>query len=365
MIEYLSYISIVFIGFQFFNVLINFLFSQKITKTNNISSEKISILIPARNEENNIGKLLNSIIKSKDEQLEIIVFNDNSNDNTEKIVKNYLQRDSRIKLINSRALPHGWLGKNYACHQLAQNAQGNYLIFLDADVIISNNIIADVVSYAQKNNLKLLSIFPYQIQNSWGEKATIPLMHYILLTLLPLIFVKISPFASHAAANGQFLLFEANTYKKLFPHEKFKKSPVEDIQIARFYKKLKLNIACIIGEERIQCRMYQSYSEALNGFSKNIFMFFGNIPLIAFIFWILAALGFIPVIYYNQNLLILYFLLFILIQFLYAIRCKQNPIITCLFFPMHMVFMFHVMLKSLLIKKKKIYLWKERNIYVS
>ncbi len=365
MTEYLVYTSFAFVGFQFFNVLLNFLFPQKIKKTDIPFYEKVSILIPARNEEKNIGNLLESIIQHRDEKYEIIVFNDNSTDRTEEIVRNYIQRDSRIQLINSTELPHGWLGKNYACHQLAQNAYGNYLLFLDADVVLSENVIDDVIAYAKNKHLKLLSIFPYQLQLTRGEKASVPVMHYILLTLLPLIFVRISPFWSHAAANGQFMLFEADTYKKMFPHKKFKNSPVEDIQIARYYKKMKYKIACIIGEERIKCRMYKSCQQALNGFSKNIFMFFGNSPIMAFLFWIMAALGFIPVWLYNESLLFLYFTLLILIQFFYAIRSKQNPFITCLYFPVHLIFMFHVMLKAIFARKKKNNLWKERNIYLS
>lgn len=361
--QYLVYISFGFFGFQLLNVLINFIFRQTIEKTEIQNNELISVLIPARNEENAIGFLLEALYKTKNDNIEILICNDHSTDNTEEIVRKYIKTDSRIKMIQSDSLPNGWLGKNHACYQLAKQAKGRYFLFLDADVVISGNIIADAVAYAKKYNLGLLSVFPKQIQLTTGEKQTVPVMNYILLTLLPLIFVKVSPFKSHAAANGQFMLFDSETYCKLKPHEQFKNSAVEDIAISRFYKNQKIKTACLIGEERIQCRMYNSYNSALNGFSKNIFMFFGDAPAVAFLFWIFGTLGIVPIILYNIHLVFPYLLGVLLIQILYALTCKQNVLSTVLFFPANMFFMLQVMMKALMVKKQKNYTWKGRNIY--
>lgn len=360
--QYFVYISFGFLCFQLFNVLINFLFRQAIAKTEIQNNDLISVLIPARNEENNIARLLDALQKLNN-NIEILVCNDHSTDKTEEIISRYQTTDQRIRLIESEVLPKGWLGKNHACYQLAKQASGKYLLFIDADVVISGNIIADAVSYAKKHKLGLLSVFPKQVLLTTGEKKAVPLMNYILLTLLPLIFVRMSPFKSHTAANGQFMLFESKTYFELEPHKQFKNSAVEDIAISKFYKKQKIKIACLIGEERIQCRMYDSYKDALNGFSKNIFMFFGNSPIMAFIFWAFVTLGIVPIILYNINLILLYLLGVLLIQFLYAIICRQSIIITIVYFPANMFFMLRVMINALIIKKQKKYLWKGRNIY--
>lgn len=256
--QYFVYISFGFLCFQLFNVLINFLFRQAIAKTEIQNNDLISVLIPARNEENNIARLLDALQKLNN-NIEILVCNDHSTDKTEEIISRYQTTDQRIRLIESEVLPKGWLGKNHACYQLAKQASGKYLLFIDADVVISGNIIADAVSYAKKHKLGLLSVFPKQVLLTTGEKKAVPLMNYILLTLLPLIFVRMSPFKSHTAANGQFMLFESKTYFELEPHKQFKNSAVEDIAISKFYKKQKIKIACLIGEERIQCRMYDSY----------------------------------------------------------------------------------------------------------
>lgn len=360
--QYFVYISFGFLCFQLFNVLINFLFRQAIAKTEIQNNDLISVLIPARNEENNIARLLDALQKLNN-NIEILVCNDHSTDKTEEIISRYQTTDQRIRLIESEVLPKGWLGKNHACYQLAKQASGKYLLFIDADVVISGNIIADAVSYAKKHKLGLLSVFPKQVLLTTGEKKAVPLMNYILLTLLPLIFVRMSPFKSHTAANGQFMLFESKTYFELEPHKQFKNSAVEDIAISKFYKRQKIKIACLIGEERIQCRMYDSYKDALNGFSKNIFMFFGNSPIVAFLFWVFVTLGIVPIIFYNINLILIYLLGVLLIQFLYAIICRQSIIITIVYFPANMFFMLRVMINALIIKKQKNYLWKGRNIY--
>lgn len=362
--KYLAYISIGFVAFQFFNVLLNFFFRQKIKKNNLASNEKISVLIPARNEEQNIHLLLGDLQKMKNENLEIIVFDDQSTDDTFKIVQKFANIDSRIKGIQSTGLPDSWLGKNNACFQLAQQAKGNYFLFVDADVRLKGNIIEEAVSHLKKHNLGLLSVFPTQIQKTWGEKVSVPIMNYILLTLLPLIFVRISPFASHAAANGQFMLFNAHTYQKKQPHQTFKSSAVEDIAISRFFKKEKIKIACITGEKRIKCRMYSSYNEAKNGFTKNVFMFFGNQAVLAFLFWIFATLGFIPILLAKATLLPIYFALVILIQVIYSITSKQNVELNLLFFPLQLLFLGQLLIKAVLTKKNKQYKWKGRDVFL-
>src|SRR5690606_28081384 len=138
-------------------------------------------------------------------------------------------------------LPKGWLGKNNACHNLAQHAKGKYLLFLDADVRVGDSIIKNTVSFTKKHKLGLLSIFPMQIMETLGEQSTVPNMNYILLSLLPLLLVRNTNFSSLAAANGQFMHFHAEIYPQTLPHQRMKNSKVEDIKIARFYKKNSIN----------------------------------------------------------------------------------------------------------------------------
>jgi glycosyltransferase involved in cell wall biosynthesis len=360
---YLACISFLFLGMQLVNIVLNLIFKQKIRFSLAENNERISVLIPARNEEKNIALLLSDLQKNKNKNLEIIIFNDESTDRTAKVVEDFAKQDKRLVLINSDGLPEGWLGKNHACYQLAQKATGKYFLFLDADVRINDSVISEAVDYLKKYNLHLLSVFPTQMQKTFGEKVSVPVMNYILLTLLPLIFVRVSPFTSHAAANGQFMLFDAETYKKTQPHQLFKNSAVEDITIAVFFKKQKKKTACITGEKRIQCRMYTSYKEAVNGFSKNVFMFFGNIPVFAILFWMFSALGFIPVLVALPHYLIYYLGGMVLVLMLYSFISRQNIFINTILFPAQMIFFLTIMGNAILKRKHNEFEWKERNIY--
>ena len=363
MMLFLVCLSFSFIVFQLMNVIVNCLFRQKIRHSNSSTMEIISILIPARDEEQNIELLLSDLRKIDDCEVEIIVFDDQSSDSTADIVRRISLKDNRVRLYQSTGLPEKWLGKNYACYQLSQRARGQYLLFLDADVRVEASIVNDAVRYMKKHRLGLISVFPKQIQMSFGERVTVPIMNYILLTLLPLIFVRVSPFSSHSAANGQFMLFDNEVYRANDPHRQFAMSAVEDIQIARYLKNKKEKVACVTGEDRIRCRMYHSYKEAINGFTKNVFMFFGNKAVLAIAFWGLAALGFIPVMLYSLGLLGLYIALVVLIQILYSLACGQNFLKNIELFPLQLLFLINVIIISLKQRRNKKYLWKDRNVY--
>lgn len=363
MMIYLAYISFFLLGMQFINVVLNVVFSQHLMASDAKSNGRISVLIPARNEEKNIGFLLSDLLSTKTSNLEIIVFDDESTDNTAQIVAGFVKQDKKITLIQSDGLPEGWLGKNYACYQLAQKATGQYFLFLDADVRVKGNVIPEMVLYLEKYHLKLLSVFPIQDLRSFGERISVPVMNYILLTLLPLIFVRISPFTSHAAANGQFMLFDASAYRKYQPHRTFKKSAAEDIVIARFLKKQKLKIACLTGEKRIRCRMYQSYREAVNGFSKNVFMFFGNLPVFALVFCMFSAFGCIPVLFALPQYWPCYLVTLVLIPISYSLVSRQNIVSNLLLFPIQQLFFMKIIYKAFITRKNKRLEWKERNIY--
>jgi glycosyltransferase involved in cell wall biosynthesis len=236
MMEILSWMIIGFAAIQLIVAFVNVVSQPRFHKKSD-ADDLVSVLIPARNEEQNISNLLTDLQHQTYKNLEILVFDDQSTDRTAELVSDMAKYDNRIRLITSTGLPESWLGKNYACHSLAQQASGKYLLFLDADVRAEQLLISRTIRYSKKRKMKLLSIFPTQKMHSMGEKAVVPIMNYILLTLLPLVLVLRSKFSSLAAANGQFMLFEAKAYKKLNPHELLKAEKVEDIKIAQLFKK--------------------------------------------------------------------------------------------------------------------------------
>jgi glycosyltransferase involved in cell wall biosynthesis len=361
--NYIAGFILIFTVLQLLVSLANLIFRQHLPKNIFNNNSLVSVLIPARNEEKNIGNLLADLGEQNYQNLEILVFDDQSTDNTAQIVDSFSEIDSRIRLIKSTGLPKGWTGKNFACYSLSQHATGKYFLFLDADVRITGDVISQTLAFSEKNGVVLLSVFPRQILKSFGEHVTVPNMNFILLSLLPLVLVLKSGFASLSAANGQFMLFKTETYKKMNPHEKMKSEKVEDIKIARQFKKEKIKVACLTGIKNISCRMYSNYYEAVNGFSKNILMFFGDSGFLAVSFWLITTFGFLAVLFTFQTAtLLLYFSALTLTRIFISIASKQNIFINLILqFPQQLT-MGIIIYRAIINRINKQFTWKGRNI---
>lgn len=328
------------------------------------NNPKISILIPARNEEENIENCLNSIYLSEYNNYEVKVLDDLSTDSTTDKVKPFQTKYKNFELIKGKELPKGWIGKNWACNQLAEHALGDYLLFIDADVIISPKAIQNVMFEFRKNKAALLSVFPSQIMKSWGEWMIVPLMEWLLLTFLPLKKIFTSSNVSFAAANGQFILFDKESYFKFGGHSKIKSKIVEDMEFVRGFKKMKLKTFIILGNNFVKCRMYRNYNESLNGFSKNFYPGF-NIGSFKFI---LLITGFMfsflmPLLFIYFNHLFLYIVFMILLERIATSSLSRQSIYKniILFIP-QMVTIVIAGIISLTDNLNGKVLWKGRNI---
>lgn len=360
---YLAFFIFAFALIRFVVVLINMLFETSLPEPENRSEELVSFLIPARDEEYNIGNILNDISNQDYPDIEVIVFNDQSEDRTAEIVTEYTNRDKRIRLVNSEGLPDGWLGKNFACHSLSEHSNGKYLLFLDADVRIGKNVTGKVVSFSEDQNLGLISIFPKQTIRTFGERITVPNMNYILVSLLPLILVRKLKFPSLAAANGQFMFFKTDKYKTLKPHEKMKGDKVEDISIAREYKRNGVKVACLLGDNDITCRMYNGFNESVNGFSKNVIAFFGDSFILASLFWLVTTFGFLFIL---NELALIFFLTYILLclssRIIISIVSRQNIFFNLIFIIPLQISLGLFIYKAFINKKFRNFKWKGRII---
>ena len=148
---------------------------------------KCSVLIPARNEANNIASAVRSVLPSDGVDLEVIVLDDNSTDQTAKIVREIAQTDARVRLETAAALPTGWCGKKFACHQLAWLARHPLLFFMDADVRVSrNDPLSRLAQFMEESKAALVSGVPLEETRGMMEKLVIPLTDFVLLAFLPL-----------------------------------------------------------------------------------------------------------------------------------------------------------------------------------
>lgn len=360
---YLAYIVMGFTAIQVIISLINLLFRQNMRYADT-EEVLVSVLIPARNEQANIRSLLNDLLQQDYKNVEIIVLDDQSTDETAQIVREFKESDNRVSLIVSEGLPEGWFGKNYACHCLSQKAAGDFFLFLDADVRISKNTIRKAVHQADIQKLGLLSVFPKQSMLTVAEELTVPIMNYILLTLLPLILVNKSSFVSLSAANGQFMLFRNDIYRRILPHREMKEKRAEDIEISKLFKENSIKIACLAARPDISCRMYTGFSEAINGFSKNVVMFFGGSFMLAILFWSITTLGFIPVLFTRGITGLSFYLASVAaIRIFVSITSSQSVLNNIIFHFPQQFLLGLIILRAARSKLRRQYKWKGRIIY--
>ena len=357
------YAILIFLVIRFSVTVFNFLSNPKLPLAIKHYYDLVSILIPARDEEQSIINLLQSIKDQDYIHYEVIVIDDNSSDNTFKLVNDFCTLNPQFKIIKGLPLKDGWLGKNYACKQLSELATGKYLLFLDADETIKSGLINSLINRMEIGNLALLSIFTNQIMGSIGEKLTVPLMHFILLNLLPLRLVRLSKNVAFAAASGQCMFFNAANYDEYQWHEKVKDQVVEDIEIMKLVKQEKFHAEALLVNGLIYCRMYNNLSESLNGFSKNLLAGFGSNIFILLFYQLLVIIG--PVILffnYNITLLVLPIALIVLSRIMISYLSGQNVLINLILHPFQMLFFLIISFISI---KKHIFktgTWKGRSI---
>jgi glycosyltransferase involved in cell wall biosynthesis len=362
MISILAYIALFFLGLRLLVVIVNVLFHCSHRKYRISEAEKISVLIPARNEENNIARLLDGLLSLPYKNMEVLVCDDHSTDRTPAILEEYAKDHPATGWFRGKELAPGWTGKNYACHQLAGKATGEVLLFVDADMELSGDIVARMAGYMKKQRLALLSVFPMQQLISLGEKATVPVMNWILLSLLPLPMVTFSPRSSFSAANGQFMMFRANTYHKLQPHSILRASAVEDIGIMRLYKKERYRCATLLGDSRVRCRMYAGYREAISGFSKNVLHFFSGSLAWAFFYIFFTTFGLLFIGLWSVPMLFVSLFAALFCRVLISLISHQNILNNLLLVPVQHISFLQMVFLALSQRSKGSLEWKGREV---
>lgn len=251
----------------------------------------ISVLVPARNEQANIEACVRSLLAQTYEPFELLVLDDDSTDRTAEILSRLAAESPRLQVLRSKPLPEGWLGKNWACHQLAQAARGDFLLFLDADTRADPRFLSDVAALACRARLDYFSGMPRQEAVTLGERLTVPMLPWIAHNLTPVPLIRALPLAFLASAVGQCMFFRRTAYERVGGHAAVRSVIVEDFALARRAKRLGLRWDLVDASPRLTTRMYSSLSQAWDGFSKSLFEAFGyNLPVFAFVWaWMLLA----------------------------------------------------------------------------
>jgi chlorobactene glucosyltransferase len=224
-----------------------------------------------------IDETIRAALAYPDQSLEVLLLDDHSTDGTGDIALAAAGGDSRFRVIKGEALPDGWLGKNWACWQLAQAATGKILIFADADVRWSPDGLPAVLGEIERGRADMLTVWSTQITVSWGERLVVPLMALVILGYLPALLVNNTRWATFAAANGQCLAFRRAAYQKIGGHEAVKDQIVEDIQLAKRAKRAGLRFRMADGSNLVRCRMYHGWAQVRDGYAKNIIAGYGGV----------------------------------------------------------------------------------------
>jgi chlorobactene glucosyltransferase len=243
----------------------------------------VSVLIPARNEEHNIERCVNSLRNQIYKNYEILVLNDNSTDKTLQILNRIAETDSRVKVFNGEPLPEGWYGKPFALHQLSRNARGEILIFTDADTIHNPTSVSWAVTNLQGLGADMVSGYIGQIFHTFGELITVPLMFFLTGFVIPLFLNRYTKLSWFSAAIGQFIVIKREVFNAIGGCEVFRKKTSEDIYMARYVKRMGYKTRFLNICEHVKCRMYKGYHQAVEGIGKNIYDFLGKNVMVLFL----------------------------------------------------------------------------------
>ena len=279
-------------------------------------NRSIDLLIPMRNEARNVSGVLTSALASAGcKNLNIYVLNDNSEDDTEKLIEKF-----RVNKISGRKLPQGWLGKNFACQQLAVSGSGEFLVFLDADVRLNPSAISAAISRQEELGWDFISPYPRQLAKTLTEKLIQPLLQWSWLASVPLRLAEIFPNRGMTIANGQFFIVKRKAYEAIGGHIAIKNEVLDDLELARLLIAKGFKGGVADGSKVASCRMYESSSELISGYTKSLWKAFGGIFVSLIAFTLLIGTGVAPLVFLNSA-----YLLIVLSRALTAIKTRSNP----------------------------------------
>ncbi len=255
----------------------------------------VSVLVPARNEERNIEACVTSLLGQRYPRFEVLVLDDDSTDETPVILSRLEQSCRRLRVLRGQPLPDDWLGKHWACHQLALAAQGDLLLFVDADTRHHPLMLREAVAAQAREESDLLTGLPHEETVTLGERLVIPIIGWAVLALLPLGLAHRLKSALLSMGIGQFMLFRRAAFWAVGGFVAVRQDPVDDMALARRTKRNGLCWRFLDLSGRVSCRMYQGFKGAADGLGKSVFPALGRrLAVLAGLFVLLAWMYLAP-----------------------------------------------------------------------
>jgi glycosyltransferase involved in cell wall biosynthesis len=256
---------------------------------------RLTVLVAAKEEEDNIAECLQSLLKQNYPTLQIVAIDDRSQDGTLAIL-NRIQEEAGVKLnvVCVKELPAGWTGKNHALHQGTRVASGDWLCFTDADCrLMSANTMSIAMTEAIDRNIDILSIFPILDAPSWWERIVQPVSCLALMQRARISHVN-DPNHSASYSTGQFLLIRRSSYERIGGHQRVRDKLNEDFHFARIAKSMGLRLRLVENEGLLRCRMYTSLRKFWNGWSRIYYGCGGSVGQLCKTIAFMAVLSFLP-----------------------------------------------------------------------
>ena len=364
---------VLFLFFGLITVLVNFFTVKRFDQYP--LAEKlpfVSILVPARNEALNIASCVDSLLAQDYPDFEVIVLNDNSTDDTSRILAGLVQTDPRLRVLKGALLPDGWLGKHWACHQLDRAAKGELILFTDADTRHTPDMLRASVSALIAEHADILTAFPHEQIVTWGERLLVPIIGWGIFTFVPIRLVQKMRWPALSVTLGQFMLFRRIAYDAVGGYAAVKSEVIDDICLGRLIISTGGEWRLLNGSRHVSCRMYRSFWEAVNGFSKSMFAVFDYRILPYILGWLIVGLAFIePAValvsrwlrYPLTSLPLNYATLSVVISvvlFMLAYRRFQFPAYLVFYYPLSLALFIAVIVRSLFQTARGTATWKDR-----
>ncbi len=278
---------------------------RRLTNITSLDPERapsVGVIIPARNEAENIEECLASLTKSKYPNFEIIVVDDRSEDGTAELARTVPPGNAkRLVVIDGEALPEGWLGKPWACQQGARATSAELLVFADADTTHGDRLLSRSITELQNEDADLLNVLGFQVMESFWECLVQPQIFLAVVFRHPdLERSARSSQWQDGVANGQFMLMPRTSYEAIGGHESVRDRVLEDLALAQTVKRHGRTFVIRMAMDDLTTQMYHSLGGLIAGWSRLIQMgstqgqhlvsLFGVVAVATFCFWVVPPL---------------------------------------------------------------------------
>jgi chlorobactene glucosyltransferase len=234
---------------------------------------RVTILIPAKDEGERIRDCILSALRQDYPNFKVIAVNDRSTDDTGRIMDQIAATEPNLTVVHIQegTLPDGWTGKCNALHNAVRQAEGDYLLFIDSDVVVAKDALTATVSRTVRNNYDLLSFLPRIEAHGFWEALLIPLAGFGVSSMYVVAMTNKDYLKGTAFANGQYLFIKRSTYDAMGGHARVRDRFCEDVEIARYLKPQGYKVRITWGAEFASVRMYSSLPSIFKGWGRNFY----------------------------------------------------------------------------------------------